>query len=162
HRRYYGMTWNRRFASPVYGISSADLNDDGLEELIITTLNGVSFFVPDPITAKRRLSQAIERMKEIEEMKLTLERLRASNHELFEQQRIREEQELQRLQEEQERQRVQEEEERKRLIEEALQRQQQLEEEKERERRALEEKMQEIEREREEERKREIEQEEAR
>ncbi|KAF9388046.1 hypothetical protein CPB97_001693 [Podila verticillata] len=162
HRRYYGMTWNRRFASPVYGISSADLNNDGLEELIITTLNGVSFFVPDPITAKRRLSQAIERMKEIEEMKLTLERLRASNQELFDQQRIREEQELQRLQEEQERQRVQEEEERKRLIEEALQRQQQLEEEKERERRALEQKMQEIEREREEERKREMEQEEAR
>lgn len=159
-RRHYGMTWNRRFASPVYGISSADLNDDGLQELIITTLNGVSFFVPDPITVKRRLSQAIERMKEIEEMKLTLERLRASNHELFEQQRIREEQELQRLQEEQERQRVQEEEERKRLIEEALQRQQQLEEEKERERKALEEKMKEIEREREE-RKREIEQDEA-
>ncbi|KAF9310653.1 hypothetical protein BG003_008313 [Podila horticola] len=156
----YGMTWNRRFASPVYGISSADLNDDGLEELIITTLNGVSFFVPDPVTAKRRLAQAIERMKEIEEMKLTLERLRASNHELFEQQRIREEQELQRLQEEQERLRLQEEEERKRLIEEALQRQQQLEEEKERERKALEETMEQMERECEE-RQREIEQEEA-
>ncbi|KAG0086306.1 hypothetical protein BGZ93_001175 [Podila epicladia] len=145
----FGMTWNRRFASPVYGIASADLNDDGLEELIITTLNGVSFFIPDPITAKRRLAQAIERMKEIEEMKLTLERLRASNDELFEQQRIREEQELQRLQEEQERQRLQEEE-RKRLIEEALQRQLQLEEEKEQERRALEEKMEQVEREREE------------
>ncbi|KAF9300869.1 hypothetical protein BGZ74_007407 [Mortierella antarctica] len=158
-RGNFGMTWNRRFASPVYGISSADLNDDGLEELIITTLNGVSFFVPDPITAKRRLAQAIERMKEIEEMKLTLERLRASNHELFEQQRMREEQELQRLQEEQERQRLQEEE-RKRLIEEALQRQQQLEEEKERERRALEEKMEQVEREQEE-RQREFEQEEA-
>ncbi|KAG0024756.1 hypothetical protein BGZ81_007602 [Podila clonocystis] len=145
-RGNYGMTWNRRFASPVYGISSADLNDDGLEELIITTLNGVSFFIPDPITAKRRLAQAIERMKEIEEMKLTLERLRASNHELYEQQRIREEQEMQRLQEEQERQRLQEEEEHKRLIEEALQRQRQVEEEKEQERRALEEKMEQLER----------------
>ena len=32
-----GMTWNRRFASPVYGIASADLNNDGLEELVVTT-----------------------------------------------------------------------------------------------------------------------------
>ncbi|KAF9356116.1 hypothetical protein BGX26_005701 [Mortierella sp. AD094] len=80
----WSMTWNRRFASPVYGISSADLNDDGLEELVITTLNGVSIFLPDPATAKRRLAQAVGRMREIEEMRLTLEKLRKSNEQLWE------------------------------------------------------------------------------
>ncbi|KAI8605812.1 hypothetical protein EDD21DRAFT_349647 [Dissophora ornata] len=86
----WGMTWNRRFATPVYGISSADLNDDGLEELVVTTLNGVSFFLPDPWTAKRRLDQAVERMREIEEMKVTLTKLRMSNEELWEMQRLKE------------------------------------------------------------------------
>ncbi|KAF9426041.1 hypothetical protein BGZ76_002955 [Entomortierella beljakovae] len=80
----WSMTWNRRFASPVYGISSADLNDDGLEELVITSLNGVSIFLPDPLTAKRRLAQAVDRMREIEQMRLTLEKLRKSNEKLWE------------------------------------------------------------------------------
>ncbi|KAF9964017.1 hypothetical protein BGZ70_007034 [Mortierella alpina] len=89
------MTWNRRFASPIYGISSADLNDDGLEELVITTLNGVSFFLPDPIAAKQRLLRAVTRMQEIEEMKLTLEKLRQENEELKEARRVKEEKEKQ-------------------------------------------------------------------
>ncbi|KAK3810107.1 MAG: hypothetical protein J3Q66DRAFT_352113 [Benniella sp.] len=80
----WGMTWNRRFASPVYGIASADLNNDGLEELVITTLNGVSLFLPDSLAAKRRLAQVIERIQEIEEMKKMVEGLRKSNQELFE------------------------------------------------------------------------------
>ncbi|KAF9153516.1 hypothetical protein BG015_003251 [Linnemannia schmuckeri] len=89
----WGMTWNRRFASPVYGISSADLNDDGLEELVITTINGVSFFLPDPRTAKRRLAQAVERMREIKEMREILEQLRRDNRKLVEDQRVKEEKE---------------------------------------------------------------------
>ncbi|KAF8945315.1 hypothetical protein BGZ47_002908 [Haplosporangium gracile] len=89
----WGMTWNRRFASPVYGISSADLNDDGLEELVITTINGVSFFLPDPRTAKRRLAQAVERMREIKEMRKILEQLRRDNRKLVEDQRVKEEKE---------------------------------------------------------------------
>ncbi|KAF8949545.1 hypothetical protein BGZ46_005118, partial [Entomortierella lignicola] len=75
----WSMTWNRRFATPVYGISSADLNDDGLEELVITTLNGVSIFLPDPVAAKRRLARAVDRMRDIEEMRIILEKLRKSN-----------------------------------------------------------------------------------
>ncbi|KAF9082402.1 hypothetical protein BGX23_012505 [Mortierella sp. AD031] len=89
----WGMTWNRRFASPVYGISSADLNDDGLEELVITTINGVSFFLPDPRTAKRRLAQAVERMREIKEMRTILAQLRRDNRKLVEDQRVKEEKE---------------------------------------------------------------------
>ncbi|KAG0276338.1 hypothetical protein BGZ95_007685 [Linnemannia exigua] len=89
----WGMTWNRRFASPVYGISSADLNDDGLEELVITTINGVSFFLPDPRTAKRRLAQAVERMRQIKEMREILEQLRRDNRKLVEDQRVKEERE---------------------------------------------------------------------
>ncbi|KAF9346102.1 hypothetical protein BGX34_004183, partial [Mortierella sp. NVP85] len=80
----WGMTWNRRFASPVYGIASADLNNDGLEELVITTQNGVSLFLPDSLAAKQRLAQVIERIQEIEEMKKMVEGLRKSNQELFE------------------------------------------------------------------------------
>ncbi|KAG0054815.1 hypothetical protein BGZ83_010377 [Gryganskiella cystojenkinii] len=94
----WGMTWNRRFASPIYGILSADLNDDGLEELVITTLNGCSIFLPDPMTAKRRLGQAVDRMREIEEMKATLIRLRQENEELSkekEEKEVREAQEAQ-------------------------------------------------------------------
>ncbi|KAF9186664.1 hypothetical protein BGZ50_002376 [Haplosporangium sp. Z 11] len=108
-----GMTWNRRFASPVYGISCADLNDDGLEELVITTLNGVSIFLPDPVAAKRRLDQAVERMQEIEEMRRTLEKLRKGNEELLETQRKKEKaEEEERLVKEQQEKQKQEDEER--------------------------------------------------
>ncbi|KAK3810137.1 MAG: hypothetical protein J3Q66DRAFT_443690 [Benniella sp.] len=61
-----------------------DLNNDGLEELVITTLNGVSLFLPDSLAAKRRLTQVIERIQEIEEMKKMVEGLWKSNQELFE------------------------------------------------------------------------------
>ncbi|KAG0286762.1 hypothetical protein BGZ96_009191 [Linnemannia gamsii] len=111
----WGMTWNRRFASPIYGISSADLNDDGLEELVITTINGVSFFLPDPRTAKRRLAQAVERMREIKEMREILEQLRRDNLKLVEDQRVKEEKEK----EEEEQRRVKAEEERRRKEKEA-------------------------------------------
>ncbi|KAF9908325.1 hypothetical protein BX616_000186, partial [Lobosporangium transversale] len=119
----WGMTWNRRLATPVYGISSVDLNDDGLEELVVTTLNGVSFFLPDPLSAKRRLAQAVNRMREIEELRSTLEQLRRSNEEILEARRGRkEEEEKERLrkiqrpkeekeEEEKERERVEKEEE---------------------------------------------------
>ncbi|KAF9145739.1 hypothetical protein BGX30_007051 [Mortierella sp. GBA39] len=113
----WGMTWNRRFASPVYGISSADLNDDGLEELIITTINGVSFFLPDPRTAKRRLAQAVERMREIKEMREILGQLRRDNSKLVEDQRVKEEKE--REEEEEERKREEAEEESRRKANEA-------------------------------------------
>ncbi|KAK3833643.1 MAG: hypothetical protein J3R72DRAFT_477922 [Linnemannia gamsii] len=132
----WGMTWNRRFASPVYGISSADLNDDGLEELVITTINGVSFFLPDPRTAKRRLAQAVERMREIKEMRDLLEQLRRDNRKLVEDQRVKEE-----------REKKEEEEERLRKDEERSRKEKEAEEEaerKEKERRELE--MQETER----------------
>ncbi|KAG0197533.1 hypothetical protein BGX28_008995 [Mortierella sp. GBA30] len=108
------MTWNRRFASPVYGISSADLNDDGLEELVITTLNGVSFFLPDPTAAKQRLARAVARMQEIEQMKLTLEKLHKENEELQEMQRLKAEKDVQEK-EEQERNERQEKEEKEYL-----------------------------------------------
>ncbi|KAG9066737.1 hypothetical protein KI688_012646 [Linnemannia hyalina] len=116
----WGMTWNRRFASPVYGISSADLNDDGLEELIITTINGVSFFLPDPRTAKRRLAQAVERMREIKEMREILGQLRRDNRKLVEDKRVKEEKEKEEEEEEEEERRREEaEEERRRKANEA-------------------------------------------
>ncbi|KAF9569530.1 hypothetical protein EC968_002574 [Mortierella alpina] len=116
------MTWNRRFASPIYGISSADLNDDGLEELVITTLNGVSFFLPDPISAKQRLLRAVTRMQEIEEMKLTLQKLRQENKELQETRRAKEEKEKQQAKKEAEERELAEKEKKEREDEEAKQR----------------------------------------
>ncbi|KAF9922286.1 hypothetical protein FBU30_007616 [Linnemannia zychae] len=111
----WGMTWNRRFASPVYGISSADLNDDGLEELVITTINGVSFFMPDPQTAKRRLTLAVERMHEIEKMREILEQLRRENQRLVEDQHAKEEKEkAEEEEEERQKHKMEEEEEKKR------------------------------------------------
>ncbi|GJJ74718.1 KICSTOR complex protein kaptin [Entomortierella parvispora] len=94
----WGMTWNRRFASPVYGISSVDLNDDGLEELVITTSNGCSIFLPDPLTAKRRLGQAVDRMRAIDDMKATLARLRQENAELLKEKEEKEAREAQEIQ----------------------------------------------------------------
>ncbi|KAF9978386.1 hypothetical protein BGZ73_002565 [Actinomortierella ambigua] len=78
----YELYWNRRFAYPVYGISSADMNSDGLEELVITTMYGISFFQADSTAAKRRLAGAINKMAESERLKLRLERLRAENLQL--------------------------------------------------------------------------------
>ncbi|KAG0234562.1 hypothetical protein BGW42_006447 [Actinomortierella wolfii] len=78
----YELYWNRRFAYPVYGISSADMNNDGLEELVVTTMYGISFFQADTTAAKRRLARAINKMTEIERIRLRLERLRAENLQL--------------------------------------------------------------------------------
>ncbi|KAG0260508.1 hypothetical protein DFQ27_003490 [Actinomortierella ambigua] len=78
----YELYWNRRFAYPVYGISSADMNSDGVEELVVTTMYGISFFQADNTAAKRRLAHAINKMTESERIKLRLERLRAENLQL--------------------------------------------------------------------------------
>ena len=40
----YNVLWRRQFAYPIYRISHLDLNRDGLDELIVSTMYGVHVF----------------------------------------------------------------------------------------------------------------------
>jgi hypothetical protein len=40
----YTVLWKRQFAYPIYRITHLDLNRDGLDELIVSTMYGVHIF----------------------------------------------------------------------------------------------------------------------
>lgn len=40
----YTVLWRRQFAYPIYRMTHLDLNRDGLDELIVTTMYGVHIF----------------------------------------------------------------------------------------------------------------------
>jgi hypothetical protein len=40
----YTVLWKRQFAYPIYRMTHLDLNRDGLDELIVTTMYGVHIF----------------------------------------------------------------------------------------------------------------------
>lgn len=42
--QFYTILWKRQFAYPIYRIVHLDLNRDGLDELIVTTMYGVHIF----------------------------------------------------------------------------------------------------------------------
>lgn len=40
----YTVLWRRQFAYPIYRMTHLDLNRDGMDELIVTTMYGVHIF----------------------------------------------------------------------------------------------------------------------
>jgi hypothetical protein len=56
----YNVLWRRQFAYPIYRISHLDLNRDGLDELIVTTMYGVHIFQPNMKKAKERLLEVLQ------------------------------------------------------------------------------------------------------
>ncbi|RUS17014.1 hypothetical protein BC937DRAFT_90532 [Endogone sp. FLAS-F59071] len=63
----YYIFWRRGFAYPIYRLASLDVNRDGLDELIVTTMYGVHVFQPNFDKAQERL---LEVLNYIGEMKL--------------------------------------------------------------------------------------------
>ncbi|KAI8986427.1 hypothetical protein BDB01DRAFT_785614 [Pilobolus umbonatus] len=56
----YTVLWRRQFAYPIYRITHLDLNRDGLDELIVTTMYGVHIFQPNMKKAKDRLLEVLQ------------------------------------------------------------------------------------------------------
>ncbi|KAI8149190.1 hypothetical protein BJV82DRAFT_590977 [Fennellomyces sp. T-0311] len=56
----YNVLWRRQFAYPIYRISHLDLNIDGLDELIVTTMYGVHILQPNMKKARERLLEVLQ------------------------------------------------------------------------------------------------------
>ncbi|GAA5815474.1 hypothetical protein MFLAVUS_008986 [Mucor flavus] len=56
----YTVLWRRQFAYPIYRITHLDLNRDGLDELIVSTMYGVHIFQPNMKKARERLLEVLQ------------------------------------------------------------------------------------------------------
>ncbi|KAI8981840.1 hypothetical protein BDF20DRAFT_431943 [Mycotypha africana] len=56
----YTVLWKRQFAYPIYRMTHLDLNRDGLDELIVTTMFGVHIFQPNMKKARDRLLEVLQ------------------------------------------------------------------------------------------------------
>ncbi|KAI9307950.1 hypothetical protein BJ944DRAFT_261134 [Cunninghamella echinulata] len=68
----YNVLWRRQFAYPIYRMTHFDLNCDGLDELLVTTMYGVHVFQPNMWKAKARLLQVLQFMQSSKRQKLDL------------------------------------------------------------------------------------------
>ncbi|CAG8512294.1 4926_t:CDS:10 [Ambispora leptoticha] len=58
----FQLIWRRSFAHPIYRIDHLDLNQDGLEELVVTSQYGIHVFQPNLHKAKELLNQMFEEL----------------------------------------------------------------------------------------------------
>ncbi|CAG8442515.1 13682_t:CDS:10 [Ambispora gerdemannii] len=58
----FQLIWRRSFAHPIYRIDHLDLNQDGLDELVVTSQYGIHIFQPNLHKAKELLSQMFEEL----------------------------------------------------------------------------------------------------
>lgn len=56
----YTVLWRRQFAYPIYRMTHLDLNRDGMDELIVTTMYGVHIFQPNMKKARERLLEVLQ------------------------------------------------------------------------------------------------------
>ncbi|CEP14747.1 hypothetical protein [Parasitella parasitica] len=56
----YTVLWKRQFAYPIYRMTHLDLNRDGLDELIVTTMYGVHIFQPNMKKARDKLLEVLQ------------------------------------------------------------------------------------------------------
>ncbi|KAL9559228.1 hypothetical protein MBANPS3_000545 [Mucor bainieri] len=56
----YTVLWKRQFAYPIYRMTHLDLNRDGLDELIVTTMYGVHIFQPNMKKAREKLLEVLQ------------------------------------------------------------------------------------------------------
>ncbi|KAI9312800.1 hypothetical protein BX666DRAFT_1981993 [Dichotomocladium elegans] len=59
----YNVLWRRQFAYPIYRISHLDINRDGLDELIVSTMYGVHIFQPNMKRARERLLEVLQHVE---------------------------------------------------------------------------------------------------
>ncbi|RCH94757.1 hypothetical protein CU098_009881, partial [Rhizopus stolonifer] len=56
----YTVLWKRQLAYPIYRLTHLDLNRDGLDELVVTTMYGVHIFQPNMKKARERLLEVLQ------------------------------------------------------------------------------------------------------
>ncbi|KAL1924299.1 uncharacterized protein VTP21DRAFT_7334 [Calcarisporiella thermophila] len=69
----YSLLWKRTFAYPIYGITSLDLNLDGVDEVVVQTIFGVHIFQPNLENARSRLTDVLRYLEEVGKTKRELE-----------------------------------------------------------------------------------------
>ena len=70
----YVLDWQRTFAYPIYSINVGDFDGDGIDELVVTTLQGVHVLKPDVNKIAGNIAEMIDVMEEIELLKQKLSR----------------------------------------------------------------------------------------
>ncbi|KAL4210206.1 hypothetical protein AB4K20DRAFT_1969538 [Rhizopus microsporus] len=70
--QFYTILWKRQFAYPIYRIVHLDLNRDGLDELIVTTMYGVHIFQPNMKKARDRLLEVLQYIESTKKRKYEL------------------------------------------------------------------------------------------
>ncbi|KAG1462173.1 hypothetical protein G6F56_005572 [Rhizopus delemar] len=68
----YNILWKRQFAYPIYRIVHLDLNRDGLDELIVTTMYGVHIFQPNSKKSRDRLLEVLQYVESSKKRKYEL------------------------------------------------------------------------------------------
>ncbi|GAB5591259.1 hypothetical protein Unana1_06159 [Umbelopsis nana] len=56
----YFILWQRQFSYPIYRMVHLDINNDGLDELIVTTMYGVHILQPNLKMARAQLLRVLE------------------------------------------------------------------------------------------------------
>jgi hypothetical protein len=64
-RKDYFLDWQRTFAYPIYSINVGDFDDDGINELVITTLQGIHVLKPDLKKSVDKIEETIVLLEEI-------------------------------------------------------------------------------------------------
>ncbi|CAG8777706.1 28222_t:CDS:10, partial [Gigaspora margarita] len=61
----FKLIWQRSFSHPIYQIANLDLNQDGIEELIVATQHGIHILQPNLEKAKVELLKVLEDLKSL-------------------------------------------------------------------------------------------------
>ena len=69
----YVLDWQRTFAYPIYHITVGDFDNDGINELVITTLQGIHILKPDLNAVVVQVEETMELLEEIVQLQKQLE-----------------------------------------------------------------------------------------
>jgi hypothetical protein len=73
HQKDYVLDWQRTFAFPIYHITVGDFDNDGINELVITTLQGIHILKPDLNAVVVQVEETMELLEEIVQLQKQLE-----------------------------------------------------------------------------------------
>ena len=68
----YELAWERQFPEPVFGVCTADLDGDGVEELVVCTLHAVHVLRPDLSRMARKVGGVLSLLQDIADLEQQL------------------------------------------------------------------------------------------
>eukprot|EP00743_Colponemidia_sp_Colp-15_P009589 GILK01010488.1.p1 GENE.GILK01010488.1~~GILK01010488.1.p1 ORF type:complete len:481 (+),score=73.82 GILK01010488.1:202-1443(+) len=71
----YSLEWQKKFAQPIYSIDSGDFNNDGVEEIVMSTMYRVHVLQPNLETAQVKVSAAVDTLKQLKQLQQELSSL---------------------------------------------------------------------------------------